>query len=263
MNADVLMFQVTRGLERWQLLAERRHYTTALEQKARAHASDIRRAYEEIILRLVSASKYRDQETGAHIKRVGLLSERLAQEIGWSPSECERIRNAAMMHDIGNVGIRDDVLRKASSLTSDDFDHMKTHTTNGALLLAGSQSLMLQMAEEIARSHHERWDGSGYPLGLAGIDIPESARIVAIVDVYDALTHDRVYRPALTETEVLKIMATGRETHFDPLLLDVFLVLLPELARITDRLPDERPGERETHDANLATEYNTPPHARV
>ncbi len=149
-NADELVFQVTRGLERSRLLVERRNYTTDLEKQVLAQSSSIRQAYEETILRLVNASKYRNEETGSHIKRVGLLSERLAQGIGWPASECERIRMAATMHDIGKIGIRDAVLLKAGTLTRDEFEHMKTHTTNGAILLSGSQSPMLQMAEEIA-----------------------------------------------------------------------------------------------------------------
>ena len=117
---------------------------------------------------------------------------------------------------------------------------MKTHTVIGARMLEGSESAILQMAHEIALAHHERWDGSGYPRGLAGLEIPESARILAIVDVYDALTHRRVYHEALPEDEAMEIMEQGRGKHFDPFLFGVFLSLLPEIHRIAQQNPDER-----------------------
>jgi putative two-component system response regulator len=168
----------------------------------------------------------------------------LARAAGWLGDELEAIRQAAPMHDIGKIGILDAVLRKPGKLTPQEFEVMKTHTLIGSEILAGSKVPMLQMAREIALNHHERWDGKGYPRGLAGKDIPESARIVAIVDVYDALTHDRVNRPALPEDEVLAIMHQGEGKQFDPELLAEFFRHLPEMRRLVEQHPDKSRSDR-------------------
>ena len=238
-DQDELVFHVKRGLERRGLVLERRRYTCQLEERVRQQTETIRRAHEETIHRLVVASMYRDEETGAHVKRVGLFSEILAKAAGWPVAETDRIRMAAPMHDVGKIGIPDVILQKPGKLTDKEFEIMKTHTTIGAKMLAGSDSPMLQMAQEITLSHHERWDGTGYPQGIQGAAIPESGRIVAIVDVYDALSHDRVYRPAMPEERVLSILEHGRGTHFDAELLDKFFDLLPEARRISEQNPDE------------------------
>jgi putative two-component system response regulator len=242
-HGEDVVFQVKKALERRQLLLEKRQYTKDLENKVRQQTAAIRRAHEETILRLVSASRYRDEETGAHIKRTGLYSELCAEVLGWPADRREDIRMAAPMHDVGKIGIPDAILQKPGKLTAAEFEIMKTHTLIGSKLLAGSESSMLQMAQDIALCHHERWDGGGYPRGLAGAAIPETARIVALVDVYDALTHDRVYRAAMPETEALAIMEQGRGNHFDPFLFGVFVSLVPEMRRIAQENPDERVEE--------------------
>ena len=157
----------------------------------------IRRSQEDVIHRLACASSYRDEETEMHIRSTGLLCELLAKAAGWSAEEAENLRMAAPMHDVGKIAISDAILRKPGELTAEEFEVMKTHTTIGAKMLAGSDSPVLQMAAEIALNHHERWDGGGYPQGTAGHAIPESARIMAIVDVYDDLSHDRAQSPGI------------------------------------------------------------------
>ncbi len=236
---EELLFHARRALERRQLIVERRQYTAHLEAKVRDQTVSIRGAHEETIYRLVAAAMFRDEETGAHIRRVGCYCESLAKTIGWPAKDVEMIRMAAPMHDIGKIGIPDAVLCKPGKLTREEFEIMKSHSLIGARILAGSDSPILQMAEQIARCHHERWDGTGYPAGLAEREIPECARIVAIADVYDALSHDRVYRPALADEAVLSMMKDGRGKHFDPFLLDIFLELLPEMERIARQHPDE------------------------
>jgi putative two-component system response regulator len=236
---EELLFQVRTALERRQLIIDKREYTRKLEEKVRRQTVVIRRSHEETIHRLVVASMCRDEETGAHIKRTGLYSEVLARVAGWSAAEAESIRMAAPMHDVGKIGIPDAILQKPGKLTAEEFQIMKTHTTIGAQMLTGSDSPMLQMAWEIVLNHHERWDGTGYPAGLAGFDIPESARIVAIVDVYDALTHDRVYRPAIPEDEALGMMQQGAGGHFDPGLLALFFAHFSEIRQIARANPDE------------------------
>jgi HD-GYP domain-containing protein (c-di-GMP phosphodiesterase class II) len=214
-------------------------HRTYLEDKVREQTTDIRRTQEEVIYRLITAAQWSDEETGMHIRRTGLLSEVLARAASWYGDDLETIRQAAPLHDIGKIGIPDTILRKPGKLTPEEFEVMKTHTRIGADILAGSNVPMLQMAREIALNHHERWDGKGYPRGLAGKAIPESARVVAIVDVYDALSHDRVYRPALPEAEVLAIMQQGSGTQFDPLLMTHFFLHLSEIRRIAKEHPDD------------------------
>jgi putative two-component system response regulator len=237
-NRDEFLFQFRRALEIRGLRIQRREYLDQLEERVREQTRELRDAHEETIHRLVTASRFRDDETGSHIKRVGIFSELLAQAIAWPASESERIRLAAPMHDVGKIGIPDGILQKHGLLTPEEFEIMKTHTTIGAEILSGSSSPMLQMAHTIALCHHERWDGAGYPAGLAGAAIPEPARLVAIVDVFDALTHDRVYRPAMPEDRVLSIIERGHGTHFDPNLLEAFMRIQPELPQIARDNPD-------------------------
>lgn len=238
---DELLHHVERGLERRRLLLENRLYTHQLERRIREQTLVIRRAHEETIHRLVAASGYRDEETGGHVRRTGLFSEVLARAAGWSTAEAETLRFAAPMHDVGKIGVPDQILRKPGRLTSDEYAVMKRHTLIGAEILANSSSALLKTAAEIALYHHERWDGQGYPHGLAREAIPEAARIVAIADVYDALSHDRVYRPALPADDVLELMAEGLGSQFDPSLLPIFFAVHDEIERIAGAVPDERP----------------------
>ncbi len=230
-----LLLEVNRVLERRRLFDAKRNYTTDLERRVSEQTHLVRQAHEEVIHRLVVASMVRDDETGAHIKRIGLFSAAVAEIHGWTSEDVAQIRFAAPMHDIGKIGIPDSILLKPGKLTDEEFAVMKTHTLIGAGILQNSHSTMMQLAEQIARSHHERWNGSGYPDGLAGETIPECARIVAIVDFYDALTHDRVYRKALPEVEALRLLEQGRGAHFDPQLLDVFYDALPLIRHLAEQ----------------------------
>ena len=234
-----LVFQAKKALERREQIVQRRQYTATLEAKVRQQTQAVRRAHEETILRLLSASRYRDEETGAQIKRTGLYCEVFAEVLGWPADQVQNFRLAAPMHDLGKIAIPDAILQKPGKLTAEEFAVMKSHTVIGAQMLDGSDSAILQMAHELALSHHEHWDGSGYPRGLAGLEIPV-ARILAIVNVYDALTHRRIYRAALPEDKAMKILEQGRGRHFDPFLFDVFLSQLPEIRRIAQENPDDR-----------------------
>ncbi len=224
---------------KWNLARAAKHTLQELQQMVREQTLAISRAHEETIYRLVRASLCRDEETGAHIRRAGLYCEQLAAAAGWSAKRIDQIRLAAPMHDVGKIGIPDTILRKPGKLTPHETSILRTHTLIGAKMLAGSVSPVLQLAEQIAMHHHERWDGAGYPSGLAGRQIPEAARMVAIVDVYDALSHDRVYRKALPEETVLKTMTDARGKHFDPRLFDIFMSLLPEMRVISQAILDE------------------------
>jgi putative two-component system response regulator len=239
LEAEDMVLQAKKALERRQLLLERQEYTRTLEAKVREQTIAIRRAHEETILRLVSASRYRDEETGAHVRRTGLYCELFAEVLGWPAQRVEEIRMAAPMHDLGKIGIPDAILLKPGRLSGEEFQVMKSHTLIGARMLDRSESAILQMAHKIALSHHEYWNGGGYPRGLSGMAIPEEARILSLVDVYDALTHRRVYREALPEAEALSLLEEGRGSQFDPFLLGIFLSLVPEMRRIAEDNPEE------------------------
>ena len=255
-SAPELLMQVERALERRRLVIENRLYTQSLEQKVAEQTRAIRKAHEETIYRLVRASLCRDDETGAHIQRTGWYSELLAGTLGWDKDACERIRLAAPMHDIGKIGIPDAILCKPGKLTPEEMTVMQTHTILGAEMLADSDSDVLRTAAEIALSHHERWDGRGYPHGLSGAAIPAAARIVAIADVYDALTHDRVYRPAFSEAEALRIMISGDGSQFDPECFAAFASVLPEMRAIAE-LGDESASGRWRRDSHPRAAGNT------
>jgi putative two-component system response regulator len=252
-RVDEFLAQVKHGLELYRLRIERRRYTEGLEQRVREQTEEIRQAHEETIYRLVHASACHDHETGAHIVRTGVMSEILARVAGWPAAEVDRIRMAAPMHDIGKIGIPDSILRKPGPLTPEEFEIMKQHTVKGANLLAGSKSPMLTMAREIALSHHERWNGTGYPHGVAGEAIPEAARILAIVDVYDALSSHRRYRPALPKDEVVRMMLAEQGRHFDPTLLALFFSVLEQIENAAKVHPDAEIADNLVSPASAAT----------
>jgi putative two-component system response regulator len=237
--SPVLAARLRTAIRAWQSHREIARMNEQLCRQARI----IRYSQEEIIHRLVSATMYRDVETGMHVRRVGLVGEVLAKASGWSAEETENLRMAAPMHDVGKIGVPDAVLRKSGRLSPGEMEVMKTHTVIGGKILAGSDAPLLAMAADIALNHHERWDGSGYPAGLAGHVIPESARIVAIADVYDALVHHRVYRRALSEDEALAIMQQGAGSHFDALLLALFFSHFDEIRRIGDENQEQAASE--------------------
>jgi putative two-component system response regulator len=237
---DELIFQVRQAEERRQLMIERTQRLELLEARVRAQTLAIRSANEETIHRLLSAAAYRDEETGAHIRRTGLFSEVLALAAGWSQIESEELRIAAPMHDIGKIGIPDTILLKQGRLTESEFEVMKQHTVIGARMLDGSTFPVIQLGQSIALNHHERWDGCGYPHGISGQSIPEAARILSIVDVYDALSHDRVYRKALSDEHVVTLLRRGMGTQFDPTLLALFFTIFDQIQEIAAANPDDR-----------------------
>ena len=239
-----IIINAANALERRRLVIASRDSERRLEEEVRERTAEVRCREEEIALRLVSACEYRDDETGAHIRRMGKYAELMARELGWSRRLQDAIRVAAPMHDIGKIGVPDEILLKPAKLTEAEFECMKEHAQIGADILSGSTVPVLQMARDIALSHHEKWDGSGYPHGLAGGAIPACARLVAIADVYDALSHARVYRPALPEEGVLATMTEGNGKHFDPRMFECFQGTLPEFRRIRQQLADDEVAAR-------------------
>jgi putative two-component system response regulator len=238
-ECNELMINVVNALERRQLVLSSRRYARELEETILARTSEIRATQEEVTLTLIDAMRQRDGETGAHIKRMGHFAMVLADALGWSRLDMESIRLAAPMHDIGKIGIPDAVLRKPGKLTPEEFAVMTEHTRIGEAILHAAKSPLLQLARIIALLHHEKWDGSGYPQGLAGEAIPECAQIVAVADIFDALTHDRVYRPAFSATQALEMMQQVRDSHFSPKIFDAFLTVLRRFQQINREFAEE------------------------
>lgn len=219
----------------------------AIEQRLRDTIEDLERSenalqhsQEETIMRLSMAVETRDQETGDHIERMGRYCALLAQKLGWSQERCELLRIAAPLHDVGKIAIPDAILLKPGKLSPAERAEIEKHAEIGHEILSGSDSPLLDLAARIALSHHEHWDGNGYPNGLIGEEIPVEGRMAAIADVFDALTSDRVYRPAMPVEKALSIMSEGRGAHFDPSLLDAFFDSIVEVLLIRDGHVEEK-----------------------
>jgi putative two-component system response regulator len=198
----------------------------------------------EIAVRLGRAAEFRDLETGMHTRRISEMAKTLAELAGLTPEDCETIRYASPLHDVGKVGIPDRILLKPGKLTDEEMKIMRLHSVIGGKILSESRRYpSLEMGQIVALQHHEKWDGSGYPDGIAGEAIHIFARIVMVVDVFDALASERPYKPALPLDKVVAIMADGRGSFFDPRLLDLFLAHLQQFVAIRDALQDRSPEE--------------------
>jgi putative two-component system response regulator len=210
-------------------------YSVQLEDLVHERTAQLEVAHLEILERLALAAEFRDDATGQHTQRVGRLSMLVARGLGMPDEFVELIECAAPLHDVGKIGIPDSILLKPDRLDEQEWELMKTHTTIGARLLAGSDDPLLHLAEEIARGHHERWDGRGYPYGHAGETIRIESRIVAVTDVFDALTHQRPYKPAWTVEAALREIQDQRGSQFAPDVVDAFLeVVIDEGAVLRD-----------------------------
>jgi putative two-component system response regulator len=224
-----VQINVANALGRRRLELENRDHRALLEQRVEERTQELRRSREETIRRLSLAIEFRSRETGEHVERIGNGAAVIARRLRLNPGRCELIRLAAPLHDVGKIGISDEILLKPEPLTPAERERMENHAEIGYRLLTGSGSDLLETAATIAWTHHERWDGIGYPRKLAGEAIPIEGRITAVMDVFDALTHDRVYRPAMTLERALEIIRDGRERHFDPAVVEAFLATLDEL----------------------------------
>lgn len=226
-------------LARTRNMLQLRRATVALQDRASWLTEEVNKATvelrareQETILLLCRASEYRDSETGEHIQRMAQFSRLIAEELGLSVEEQDLILNAAPMHDIGKVGTPDHILLKPGKLDADELTIMRDHANIGHAILKTSQVRMLQLAAEIAYTHHERFDGTGYPVGLKGEDIPLAGRIVAVADVFDALTSTRPYKKAWPIEDARQYLLDNRGTHFDPRCVDALLNRWPEVEEI-------------------------------
>jgi HD-GYP domain-containing protein (c-di-GMP phosphodiesterase class II) len=210
-----------------------------LEMAVRDRTAELRETQLEVVRRLSHAAESRDHETGVHITRMSRMCSRLALAAGATPMEAELLLQAAPMHDVGKIAIPDRILRKPGKLEPDEWEIMQSHTRIGAELLAGSRSPVVQLGEAIALTHHERWDGSGYPRGLRGEEIPFSARVVAVCDVFDALISDRPYKAAWSVDDALREIKSESGGHFEPRLVQAFESAFPDMVQIVEQVAAE------------------------
>jgi putative two-component system response regulator len=224
-DAEEVRLRVRNLLDIRALQLQQAASEASLEAQVRRRTAELEGARLEMLHRLALAAEFRDDFTGEHTQRVGRTARRIARILGVPEDEVERIGLAAPLHDVGKIAIADAILLKPGRLTNGERRVMQRHTVTGGRMLRGSGSRLLQTAERVALTHHERWDGAGYPHGLAGAEIPLPGRIVAVADVFDALTHARPYKDAWPVERAVEEIAADREGRFDPALVDAFLEL--------------------------------------
>ena len=210
-----------------------------LEEKVRERTREVRETQLKIVQRLGRAGEYRDNETGAHVIRMSKSCQLLALAAGLSEQHAEQILYASPMHDVGKIGIRDDILLKPGRLDPEEFEIMKTHASIGEDIIGDHTSDLLELARQVAIGHHEKWDGSGYPGGLKGEEISVESRIAAICDVFDALTSERPYKTAWPVEKAVAMITEESGKHFDPRLAQLFIDLVPEVVALRGEFPDE------------------------
>lgn len=224
-DPEEVRLRVSNLLRTRRLETQLKRHGDQLEERVRERTTDLEQAQLEIAERLAMAAEYRDDETHQHAERIGYTAALLGARLGLSTATLADLRRAAPLHDIGKIAIPDSILLKPGRLTTEEFETIKTHTVVGARLLSGSSSRLLQMAEEIALTHHERWEGTGYPRGLSAHATPLTGRIVAVADVFDALTHRRPYKEAWPIDDAVNEIITAAGSHFDPDVVDAFTSL--------------------------------------
>lgn len=236
MRPDLVLSDVRMPLE--QAVLDRTAELADTVARLERSEGELRRVTQDTILALTRAIERRDAETANHIERVSLYATVLARRLRLPDEQCEMIREASPMHDVGKVGIPDGILLKPGPVTAAEFSVIKQHVALGHSILSRSEQPLLRLAADVAETHHERWDGRGYLQGLRGEEIPLAGRITAIADTFDALVSRRVYKPPVALDHALDVIEQGRGTQFDPELVDLFLECRPEVADIVAAHPD-------------------------
>ena len=231
-------FNYMELLARLETQLQVRQQTIAMQDEIRLKTVEVIETQQDIIYALGAATEYRDPETGHHIERMSHYSYLLGQAYGLPEKQCQYVLMTSPMHDVGKVGIPDDILLKPGPLTAEEWVIMKTHTTIGGEILSRNSSKLLQMSKTIALTHHEKWNGSGYPNGLSGENIPIEGRITAIADMFDAITSKRPYKEADTVESALKEIENEKDKSFDPFLVDLFLNMKSEILDIRERFKE-------------------------
>jgi len=244
-SRNELAINVINGLRHRFLEIEHRRQNERLEELVQRRTrklleakQELAVASEETVLRLAKAAEFRDDETAQHTLRMSHYCRMIAENLGFAKEECELIRLASQLHDVGKIGIPDAILLKPGKLTTQEFALMKEHALFGFRILSDSKATLLQIGAIIARSHHERYDGNGYPDGIGGEEIAIEARIAAVADVFDALTSKRVYKEPMSIEQAIGILQEDRGKHFDPRLVDIFLENMDNVLAIRKRFPD-------------------------
>ncbi len=231
-NQMEMLNRIGNALETRLLYKHVKNCNEQLEEKVAERTNEVYETRIKVIRRLSRAAEFRDNETGLHVIRMSQYSYLLAKTIGMSQKDCEIVLNASPLHDIGKIGIPDRILLKPGKLNKNEWEIMKSHTYIGMEILEGGNCELLKAAHTIAMTHHEKWDGSGYPNGLAGEEIPLIGRVVAVADVFDALTSERPYKKAWSLDDAFNLLINEKARHFDPGLVDAFVALAPELKGI-------------------------------
>ena len=237
-NKNELIINVINALRRRKLEIENRIHSKELEALVSARTEELRQSRAETIHKLARAAEFRDNETAQHTIRMGRYCEILGLSAGLSAEFCGKLRVAAQLHDVGKIGISDTILLKTGKLTKSEFDEIKKHPEIGYRILKDSKSDILNMGAEIALTHHEKFNGTGYPKGLRGNDIPIVGRLSAICDVFDALTSKRVYKPAMTVEDALGIIIREKGQHFDSELVGLFLENIEKILGVKEQFKD-------------------------
>jgi putative two-component system response regulator len=229
LDVDEVLLRIANMLDIRSLTLELRAKNATLEDRVRERTRELEESHIETFERLALAAEYRDDDTGQHTRRVGRMAALLGQELGLAPDVVEKLERAAGLHDVGKIGVPDAILLAPRKLTVEEFEIVKTHTVIGAKILSGSRSPLMMMAEEIAWSHHERWNGRGYAGAIAD-EIPLTGRITTVADVFDALTHERPYKEAWPLERAIEEIAEQRGDQFDPRVVDAFVAIQEHLA---------------------------------